>query len=195
MNTSGNSVQQAREVMATRFPRPDVPSSMRKLPEQPAARPPFVSSGGSVPTALPPTTPALPPAPEARHRGGDPTPSTTQPLVGHASQPQGSRASRIEPLAAQRYKVQFTADAELKSQLELARDLMRHAHPSGDFGLIIGRALDLLIQAASRSVTDRAGPLDAHGSKLDAPAEPRGVVHGRAAQARPQKSSASRLGS
>jgi hypothetical protein len=49
-------------------------------------------------------------------------------------------------LALQRYKVQFTADAELKNKLELAQDLMRHAHPSGDFGLIIDRALDLLIE-------------------------------------------------
>ena len=57
----------------------------------------------------------------------------------------GRRSSSIEPLSAQRYKVQLTASAELKGKLELARDLMRHAHPSGDFGPIIERALDLLI--------------------------------------------------
>jgi hypothetical protein len=48
-------------------------------------------------------------------------------------------------VSAGRYKVQFTADATLKTQLELARDLLRHAVPSGDFGVIIGRALELLI--------------------------------------------------
>ena len=33
---SGKSVQQAREVIAARFPRPDVASSVRKLPERPS---------------------------------------------------------------------------------------------------------------------------------------------------------------
>jgi hypothetical protein len=50
-------------------------------------------------------------------------------------------------VSAGRYKVQFTASAKLKGKLELTRDLMRHSHPSGDFGPIIERALDLLIES------------------------------------------------
>jgi hypothetical protein len=53
--------------------------------------------------------------------------------------------NRIEPLSAQRYKIQFTADLGLKQKLEQARDLLRHAHPGGDFAAIVSRALDLLI--------------------------------------------------
>ena len=162
---SGKSVQQAREVLAARFPRPDVPSSLRKLPEPRAAQPPStktpapaVSQGGAVCTASPPSgtftwsslqsldCPLVTLVPEACTDGNDDTTSTSQPSVGSRSPAQKPRVSRIEPLAAQRYKVQFTADAELKSKLELAQDLLRHAHPSGDFGLIIGRALDLLIE-------------------------------------------------
>lgn len=56
------------------------------------------------------------------------------------------RVERVEPLSAGRYKVQFTADERLKGRLELARDLMRHSLPSGDFAPIIARALDLLIE-------------------------------------------------
>ena len=51
---------------------------------------------------------------------------------------------RLEPLSADRYKVQFTADQELKDKLDRARDLLRHANPSGDLGVIVNRALDLL---------------------------------------------------
>jgi hypothetical protein len=55
------------------------------------------------------------------------------------------RTAPIEPLSAGRYKVTFTAGAELKTKIELARDLLRHAVPSGDYAAIVGRALDLLI--------------------------------------------------
>jgi HNH endonuclease len=55
----------------------------------------------------------------------------------------GGRA--IEPIAAARYKVQFTAGAELKAKLELARDLMRHSVPDGDLATIVDQALDRLI--------------------------------------------------
>ena len=43
------------------------------------------------------------------------------------------------------YKLQLTIDANLKSQLETARNLLRHTHPSGDLALILSRALQLLI--------------------------------------------------
>ena len=61
---SGKSVQQAREVVAGRFPLPDVPSSLRKLPERRAAshmrpgtpaiaaQPPIMSSPSSAPAGM-----------------------------------------------------------------------------------------------------------------------------------------------
>ena len=39
---------------------------------------------------------------------------------------------RIEPLAPSRYRVEFTASAELKEKLGRAADLMRHTNPSGE---------------------------------------------------------------
>ena len=59
--------------------------------------------------------------------------------------PAATERDRIEPLSAQRYKIQFTADRELKAKLEQARDLLRHTFPKGDFGPIVSRALGLLI--------------------------------------------------
>jgi 5-methylcytosine-specific restriction endonuclease McrA len=59
--------------------------------------------------------------------------------------PPVSSASRIEPLSTERYKVQFTASAELRHKLERATDLMRHSNPSGDLSVVMERAMDLLL--------------------------------------------------
>jgi len=59
--------------------------------------------------------------------------------------PRRGDGGRFEPLSAERFRVQFTASLALKEKLELARDLMRHANPSGDFAPIVERALDLLL--------------------------------------------------
>ena len=53
-------------------------------------------------------------------------------------------SSTLEPLSPGRFKVAFTADADLKRKLELARDLLRHAVPPGALATIVGRALDVL---------------------------------------------------
>ncbi len=220
---SGRSVQQAREVLAARYPRPDVPSSVRKLPERRAAQPLGRALGGagqSAPgrapvgaetlstatlvspapsaTAASTATHSVPQpsfttpssvvgrvilVPETSAGAGGGTTSTLQPSVASLSPTSGFRAGRIEPLAAQRYKVQFTADTELKGKLELARDLMRHAHPSGDFAPIILRALDLLIEdlmkkrfgaGARRKAPSTAEP--SVGSNLSRTAMPSGTA-------------------
>ena len=46
--------------------------------------------------------------------------------------------------------MQFTASAALKEKLDLSRDLLRHAIPSGDLGEILHRAIDLLIEDIMR---------------------------------------------
>ena len=55
-----------------------------------------------------------------------------------ASKPQGPRP--VEPLAPARYKVQFTASAELKDKIERLRGLMRSSVPDGDLAAIIDKA-------------------------------------------------------
>jgi hypothetical protein len=135
---SRKSVAQARELLASRFPRPDVPSTIRKLPSEQLAAPgtdghdatlPLLGSARAATTA--PTTPPITPAPPVRE-------------VPPAPPAKASRV--IEPLSEARYKIQLTADSALKDKLELARDLMRHTQPDGDFAAILTRALDLLIE-------------------------------------------------
>jgi hypothetical protein len=54
-------------------------------------------------------------------------------------------SSRVEPIAPARYRVEFTASAELKLKIERAANLMRHAHPSGDLSVLVEQAVDLLL--------------------------------------------------
>ncbi len=183
----GTSLRTARELLSARFPSPDVPDSVRKLPDRSLSAPssavrPSAASSGAPPSVVPPSaaSTAVPPsagASSAAPSSGAPAsvlpasaassavpptapPSSAVPaskapfdLTPPASQtnprPCNSANSRthqrIEPLSAARYRFQFTANADVKGKLELARDLMRHANPGGDFSLVISRALDLLL--------------------------------------------------
>ena len=62
---------------------------------------------------------------------------------------QGVR-SRLEPLSPSRWRVEFTAGAELYDKLERARELLSHAVPSGDLGELFERALDALLEKETR---------------------------------------------
>jgi hypothetical protein len=52
----------------------------------------------------------------------------------------------LEPLSDERYSLQLSASRQLKQKLELARDLISHANPSGDLAKVVERALDVLIE-------------------------------------------------
>lgn len=59
--------------------------------------------------------------------------------------------AKIRQLSAERFKVEFTATAELREKLERCRDLMSHANPSRDFAVVIERAVELLLAELERS--------------------------------------------
>jgi hypothetical protein len=148
---------QAREVIAAWFPKPDVLPFIRKLPTQP-------SSATAAAASASPAWPGLPSTNDGaeRHRNIGtpgtvlPAPHGVEPLraaigmslpLAEPTPPRLARTSaHLEPLSPGRYKLQLTADAELKRKLDLARDLLRHAVPSGDLATLLGRALDLLIE-------------------------------------------------
>jgi len=148
---AGKSVKQARETLAAFFPRPDIVSSIRKLPRPACEAAPMASARAPLfetaaceirSAVLVPVAPSSPPNHSA--------PTGASAPVVHASQAPpapsvGRPPSLTEPLSPGRYKIQFTADAALKGKLELARDLLRHAIPSGDLAAIVHRALDLLV--------------------------------------------------
>ena len=159
---SGKTIQQAREALAALFPKNDVVASIRRLPPPPVR---VGALGGSATASAEWAVVAKhapPSAIEARGGGegealGSVAPDRVAPVVPQApsagatisaKRPGAERA--IEPLSLERYKVQFTADRELKQKLDLVRDLLRHTIPSGDLAAIVARAIDLLIEQTTK---------------------------------------------
>jgi hypothetical protein len=194
---AGKTVAQAREVLAAWFPQPDVLASIRKLPERPRAatdaahadevaarrsETPWVGPIGGEPAsaarsvtaaAAVQVTPAGAASGETRRSAWTVAAPTAGPVAPR------SHAPAIQPLSPDRYKIVFTADAELKHKLELATDLLRHAVPSGDLATIVGRALDLLLEATLRrrfARTARTGKATAQPSQRHAPSSAAGDV-------------------
>jgi hypothetical protein len=114
---SGKSVRDAERILASRFPKPDVPDSIRKLPE--------------------PRAPSSATVAESRSASG--SASVT------AAVKQQSDRGKMSPLSAERVQVKFTASRELEEKLVLARDLMSHRNPAGDLATVVEAGLDLLI--------------------------------------------------
>jgi len=106
-------------------PRPDVPPRIRKLNRP--RNPPLALR----PDAVDPPVRPLPPSP-ARLRPDVVDPPPVRPAV-------------IEPIAPARYKVEFTASADLRDKLCRAQALLRHRLPDGDLGEIIDEAVTMLL--------------------------------------------------
>ena len=60
-------------------------------------------------------------------------------------------ADVLVPIAPARYKVQFTAGAELHDKIDRARALLRRQVPDGDLGAIVDRAMTLLLRELERA--------------------------------------------
>jgi 5-methylcytosine-specific restriction endonuclease McrA len=120
------------ELLAWRFPRPDVAPLVRKLPARAEPVAPVVRQSDGKATAVPPTAAPTPVVPAAPSRPAPPPP----PLA--------------TPLSADRYQIRFTASAATWEKLRVARDLLRHAVPSGDPAEIFDRALTALIAEHSK---------------------------------------------
>lgn len=152
------SKREVDELIARWFPKPDVATSIRKLPER------------TVVAA--PATPLAIEYGEAGSRGiedrgphqqkpDQPAPQAT--MLPSAPPP---RRPVVEPLAADRYLIKFTASAAMLAKLRQAQDLLRHAVPSGDAAEIFDRALTALLESQARkkfASTDR--PRASRGTK------------------------------
>jgi len=88
---------------------------------------------------LPAPKPAMPP-PEPR----GPAPSTPLP-------PRQGPSGEVTPLAPDRYKLQLTIGGSTLEKLRLAKDMLRHAIPSGDDAAILDRAFTALLADLARS--------------------------------------------
>jgi hypothetical protein len=123
----GKSRRQIDELIARWFPRPDVPPRI----EAAAVDSPRTDHPGLRGV-------------DQRTLGQKPI----RPTCPETGNPAGS--GRVEPLSPSRYRVEFTARAELRDKLERARELLSHAVASGDLGELFERALDALIEKETR---------------------------------------------
>lgn len=127
--------RQIEELAAELSPKPDVPTTIRKLPERRTEAnkkriklgPDRVQPGNvtSVDPAVPTVGPAMP---------GERGPATS-------STPVPTKPAVVKPIAPTRYQVQFTADTELHDKLEWLRALMHSSVPDGNLAAIIEEAV------------------------------------------------------
>jgi len=123
-------------LLAERFPKPDVPQSIRKLPAQKPQPAMAVPPPAPIPIAAPPPEPATPSAPVPAPPAAAPVPPP--------------RPAVVAPLAPERFKLQLTISRKTRERLEEARDLLAHQVPDGDLAEVVDRALDALVRQLRR---------------------------------------------
>ena len=124
--------EEIKRLLADRQPKPDVADCVRRMPAP--------ERSGDAVVATPPERLETPAA-KTDIAGSKPEldPEPVRALMGSA--PRKPLHARTSPLGGERYRVCFTADAELHAQLQELRALMRHQIPDGDIGSLLGRAV------------------------------------------------------
>jgi hypothetical protein len=139
---SRRSKREVEELIARRFPKPDTPSSVRKVPERAQSRLPVATTRPVTEPAQTLSAPVTTIAP--------PVPEPTAPEAAWSRPIASTHRPAVKPLATDRYEIRFTANTATRDKLKVAQDLLRHAIPSGDVAAIFDRALSELIEAHSR---------------------------------------------
>ncbi|HWZ91238.1 MAG TPA: hypothetical protein VNW92_20395 [Polyangiaceae bacterium] len=153
---SGKTKLQVQEMLARRFPRPDVAATIRKLPSPRSPARALASSPVALSSATPhdsnaanEANPASPSATQVSSSARDANPASPS-ATQVSSSAQSAPKSVLEPLSAARYRIQLNASVHLKRKLEHAVDLLSHSNPSGDLSFVIERAVDLLIERVEK---------------------------------------------
>lgn len=150
------SKRDVERLIASLYGQPDIPASVRRLPE--AAESGSQDPAPAIPRAVaavveqPPMglVPALTPI------TADVSLTAASPAVAPPTSPVPStRRDAVAPLAVGRYLLRVTIGTETHARLDRARDLLRHVVPNGDLALIIDRALAVLVDQLERRKTGR----------------------------------------
>jgi hypothetical protein len=151
----GKTARQVEKLLAARFPQPDVPAFVRKLPSTHAApavpAPAPIAASVSSECRSEEAGVLSSPSPTSTVQAPVPSPNSVSPSLSRPL---------VKPVSAARYHIQFTACAETREKLQLAQDLLAHAIPSGDIAEIFDRALTLLVEDLARkkfAATERPG--------------------------------------
>jgi hypothetical protein len=132
---SGRSRREIEALVAELAPRPDVPSSVRKLPTATPA-----------PTLMPAATSTAMRVEAATLASPEPAPPVISPPP-----PPTTRRPIIETTSPERYRVQFTIGKESHDKLRRVQALLRREIPDGDPGAIFERAVSLLLEKVEKT--------------------------------------------
>jgi HNH endonuclease len=170
---SRKSRRQVDELLAVRFPKPDVRESIRRLPSRTEAKSADVARAvqqADVSRATQVDAAAVAEAPivagsiaghadRARElRETRQNESSSVPCSAAAPRPSPSPTPRrqirnsqsLVPLSPERFGVHFTADAEFRDLLERARALASHRLPNGDLATLMKLALEAFVRDAEK---------------------------------------------
>jgi hypothetical protein len=148
----GRSRPAVLSLVAELAPRPDVPSTVRKLP---AARSMPNGASSPAPTLIAPSA----------GRAATPNPSTVPAAEAPAmilTPLAPPRRPIVEPTSPDRYRVQFTIGKESHEKLQRLQALLRREIPNGDPGAIFDRAIALLLERVEKQklgLTARPRPI------------------------------------
>jgi hypothetical protein len=145
---AGLSRRQIEALVAELAPRPDVPSSVRKLRTVAPPPPPVLTSE----IAPPSPTLTLATTPSAAQTVATVVPSV-QPErpMGTPAPAVPTRRPIIETTSPERYRVQFTVGKETHDKLRSLQALLRREIPDGDPGAIFDRAVTLLLEKVEKA--------------------------------------------
>jgi 5-methylcytosine-specific restriction endonuclease McrA len=153
------------ELIARISPRPDVPSSVRKLPRRKkqtvgadgAAGSRNATASSSAPISEPavPGPERAPASPTAeRSSPADAEPARQQSASSLALvPPPAPRSPDPEPLAEARYRLQVTLGQKGRDNLQALADLLAHQIPNGDPAAIVELALETLLEKVTKQRT------------------------------------------
>ena len=132
--------------------RPRAPACAARLGAQ-VPEPAKQASAAALPQVAPPRAASSDPS----RTSGE---SNTPPPAPRQTSPE---RGVTEPLGAERYRVQFTADRALYEQLLELQALMRHQVPDGDLGEILARAVAVLLaEVRKRKFAETSAPRPVH---------------------------------
>jgi hypothetical protein len=131
---SGLSRREIEALVAELAPRPDVPSSVRKLPDATSPAQTHLSATAA------PTTGVKATAEEAS--------GSAPPISSPALPP--TRRPIVQTTSPERYRVQFTIGQESHDKLRRVQALLRRDIPDGDPGAIFDRAIALLLERVEK---------------------------------------------
>ena len=153
------SCDEIKALVAELAPQPDVPSSVRKLPSEPTPAP--ASGPGLIFEERTTSEAVIEVSPDGTSSvvPGSACPAGATPTIGLLGAPTppirlaaaaGPRPV-IQPLAPERYRVQFTIGQDTHDKLRRLQALLRREIPTGDLAAIFDQAVDLMLEKVERA--------------------------------------------